>query len=55
MAKRSVRKVEYEIPEAEWEESHRTRQWVLASKAAEMVRQEELRPMIISLSQQYSD
>jgi phosphohistidine phosphatase len=48
-------KVEYEIPEIEWEESHRTRQWVIASKAAEMVRQEELRPMIISLSQQYSD
>jgi phosphohistidine phosphatase len=48
-------RVEYEIPESDWEESHRTRQWVLASKAAEMVKQEELGPMIISLSQQKVD
>jgi len=45
-------RVDHEIPESEWEESHRSRQWVSAAKVADMVKQEELGPMIIALSQQ---
>lgn len=38
------------IPESEWEESHRTRQWVLPERAASLVRQVELAPMIRMLA-----
>lgn len=37
------------IPESEWQESHRTRQWVSPNQAASLVRQTELGPMILSL------
>ena len=37
------------IPESEWQESHRTRQWVSPNQAASLVRQAELGPMILSL------
>jgi len=35
-----------EIPEDEWEESHRGRQWLSAAKAAKRVKQKELAPLI---------
>ena len=37
------------IPESEWQESHRTRQWVSPKQAASLVRQAELGPMILAL------
>jgi len=37
------------IQESEWQESHRTRQWVSPNQAASLVRQTELGPMILSL------
>ena len=37
------------IPESEWQESHRTRQWVSPNQAASLVRQVELGPIILSL------
>ncbi len=36
-------------PESEWQESHRTRQWVSPKQAASLVRQAELGPMILAL------
>ncbi|MCW8963645.1 MAG: histidine phosphatase family protein [Gammaproteobacteria bacterium] len=46
--------VSHVIPENEWEESHRTRQWTSAVQAASLVRQDELGPMILALEKQYS-
>jgi len=45
-------KVSHVIPESEWEESHRTKQWVSADQAASLVRQTELCPMILRLERQ---
>jgi phosphohistidine phosphatase len=39
-------RVTREIPENEWEESHRGRQWLAAAKAAERVKQQALAPLI---------
>ena len=41
-----------ELPEDEWEEQHRRRQWVSAKKAANSLKQEELASMIMDLEQQ---
>ncbi|MGB5640533.1 MAG: histidine phosphatase family protein [Sedimenticolaceae bacterium] len=38
-----------QLPEPEWEERHRGRQWVSADKAVELLRQPELGPMILAL------
>jgi len=43
--------VSHVIPENEWQESHRTRQWVSPEQAASMLRQKELSPMIMALIQ----
>lgn len=45
--------VNHVVPEDEWEEYYRTRQWVSAARAASMVRQCELGPMILALEQQH--
>jgi phosphohistidine phosphatase len=37
------------IPEEEWEERHRGRQWVSPEKAARELKQEELRPLVKKL------
>jgi len=42
--------VRHIIPESEWEESHRTRQWVTAQEAASLLRQAELGPMVMALA-----
>jgi len=47
--------VSHVIPESEWKESHRTRRWVSAEQAADLVRQAELGPMILTLAQQYNE
>ncbi|MCK4708198.1 MAG: histidine phosphatase family protein, partial [Gammaproteobacteria bacterium] len=39
------------IEESEWEERHRTRQWVSPQQAANLVRQSELGPMILALDE----
>ncbi|MCP4075854.1 MAG: NUDIX domain-containing protein [Gammaproteobacteria bacterium] len=41
--------VSHVIEESEWEERHRTRQWVSPQQAASLVRQTELGPMIMAL------
>jgi phosphohistidine phosphatase len=38
------------IPEQEWEERHRGRQWVSAQEAAKRLKQPELHPMVIELA-----
>jgi phosphohistidine phosphatase len=38
------------IPEAEWEERHRGREWVSPEKAATELKQEELRPLVKKLA-----
>ena len=38
------------IPEEEWQESHRGRQWVSPEKAARQLKQEELRPLVKKLA-----
>lgn len=40
------------LPEEEWEETHRNRKWVSADKAASVLKQEELGPMVLALEQQ---
>jgi phosphohistidine phosphatase len=42
-------KVTHVIPEDEWEESHRGRQWVSPEKAARELKQQELRPLVKKL------
>lgn len=44
--------VRREIPEAEWEESHRGREWVSPQEAAERLRQEALPPLVLKLAEQ---
>lgn len=41
-----------QLPDDEWEEQHRGRQWVSAKKAATTVKQVELVPMIMALEEQ---
>ncbi|MCU7844842.1 MAG: NUDIX domain-containing protein [Candidatus Thiodiazotropha sp. (ex Monitilora ramsayi)] len=40
------------IPEAEWEENHRGREWLTPKQAMKRVKQEELKPMIQALAEQ---
>ena len=42
-------KVTRMIPEDEWEESHRGRQWVTPEQAAGQLKQKELRPLVQQL------
>ena len=44
--------VSRELPQAEWEERHRGREWVSAQKAAESLNQAELAPFIKALEKQ---
>ena len=39
------------IPEADWEERHRGREWLSAADAAERLKQPELRPMVFALAE----
>ena len=39
------------IPEADWEERHRGREWLSAADAAERLKQPELRPMVLALAE----
>lgn len=41
--------VSHVIPESEWQENYRTRQWVSPKQAASLVRQAELGPIILAL------
>ncbi len=41
-----------ELPTEEWEESYRGRQWVSPAKAAKLLKQQELHPMVLTLNQQ---
>jgi phosphohistidine phosphatase len=41
--------VSRELPQEEWEEHHRGREWVAAGKAAELLRQAELGPLVSAL------
>jgi phosphohistidine phosphatase len=43
-------KVTRVIPEEEWEESHRGRQWVTPEKAANELKQRELEPLVKKLA-----
>jgi phosphohistidine phosphatase len=43
--------VSRELTEQEWEEDHRGREWVAASKAAGMLRQTELGPLVLALEE----
>ena len=43
-------KVTRVIPEEEWEESHRGREWVTPDVAASRLKQQELRPLVIKLA-----
>ncbi len=45
-------KVTHIIEEAEWEESHRSREWVSPKQAMKQVRQAELKPLIEKLTMQ---
>lgn len=38
------------LPEEEWEEIHRSRQWVPLQQAAEKLKQEKLKPMLLQLA-----
>jgi phosphohistidine phosphatase len=40
------------VPEEEWEESHRGREWMSPKKAASRLKQKELRPLVESLGKQ---
>jgi phosphohistidine phosphatase len=42
-------KVTRVIPEQEWEENHRGREWVTPEQAASQLKQEELRPLVKKL------
>jgi phosphohistidine phosphatase len=44
--------VSRELPQEEWEEHHRGREWVPAGKAAELLRQAELGPLVSALEKQ---
>lgn len=46
--------VRRELPQAEWEERHRGRQWVSVNQAAELLRQDELRPLVSALAKRLS-
>ena len=46
-------RVSRELPEEEWEEQHRGRRWVTADEAAELVKQEAVKPMIRALAEKY--
>jgi len=41
--------VSRELPQAEWEERHRGREWVSAGKAAQLLKQAELGPLVSAL------
>lgn len=41
--------VSHQLPKEEWEEHHRGREWVSAGKAAKMLKQAELGPMVLAL------
>ena len=45
-------RVTREIPEHEWEESHRGRQWVTPKQAAKRLKQAELAPLVKALAKQ---
>jgi phosphohistidine phosphatase len=47
--------VTHVIPESEWQENHRTRQWVSLEVAASMVRQPQLGPLILALHKRLQD
>jgi len=47
-------KVTRVIPEEEWEENHRGREWVTPAQAASQLKQEELRPLVNKLNSQLS-
>lgn len=47
-------RVTRELPETEWEETHRGRQWVSADEAVGLINQKALRPMIQALAEKYS-
>ena len=38
------------LPDSEWEEAHRGRQWLSAEEAAGLIKEPSLRPMILSLA-----
>jgi hypothetical protein len=40
------------LPEQEWEEHHRGREWVTPETAAERLRQPELGPLVLALAGQ---
>jgi len=44
--------VSRQLPQEEWEERHRGREWVAAPVAAEMLRQAELAPLVLELERQ---
>ena len=45
-------KVTRVVPEDEWEECHRGREWMSPKKAASRLKQKELRPLLESLEKQ---
>jgi phosphohistidine phosphatase len=47
--------VTHVIPESEWQESHRTRQWVSLEQAASMVREPRLGPLILAVEKHLRD
>lgn len=46
--------VNYLVPENEWEESHRGRQWLPPDEAIEHIKQQALKPMIAALAERFS-
>jgi phosphohistidine phosphatase len=42
-------KVTRQLPDNEWQERHRNRQWVAAGEAADLLKQPELEPMVLTL------
>jgi len=44
--------VQRQLPEAQWQESHRRRQWVSAGKATGLLKQTALGPMVMALAKQ---
>lgn len=47
-------RVDMQLPEDEWDESHRGRKWLSIERAGELIRQQEMRPMIDSLAARIS-
>ncbi|MBT8428451.1 MAG: NUDIX hydrolase, partial [Gammaproteobacteria bacterium] len=43
--------VSRQLTQEEWEEDHRGREWVAAKKAATMLRQAELGPLVLALEE----